>query len=145
MDRTYLGPGMGELEDGSDPAMSVGVATERADGVDVALSGLIHPEGAPIEQAAVVFEIIEDVIVNDLEGAMSDVTRLRFYVRDDVLTADVRRELHELRRDVFSAPAYPAATMLGVSSLVHEGADVEIEASAFIPAGDRTETTIEPE
>ncbi|UIO99019.1 RidA family protein [Halobaculum sp. CBA1158] len=145
MERTYLGPGLGELDDGSDPAMSFGVATERSDGVDVALSGLIHPEGTPVEQTAVVFEMIEDMIVDDLGGEMGDVTRLRFYVREDVLTADLRRELHELRRDVFSAPEYPAATMVGVSSLVHDDADVEVEASAFVPADERTVTTIRPD
>lgn len=144
MEKTYLGPGLGELDDGSDPAMSFGVATQRTDGVDVSLSGMIHPEGSPVEQARVVFEMIEDVIVNDLDGDLTDVTRLRFYVRDSELTPELRNELHEIRRERFPKPEYPAATMVGVSSLVHEDADVEVEASAFVPAGEQTVSTVQP-
>lgn len=133
MEKIHLGPGLGELEDGSDPAMSVGVATERADGVQFELSGLVHPDGSPVEQAETIFEMIEDIVGNDLGGSLGDVLSLRFYVRDDSLTDDVRQNLHELRRDVFDAPEYPTATMVGVSSLVHDDATVEIEASGFVP------------
>ncbi len=145
MEKILLGPEMGELADGSAPAMSVGVATERTDGVDVSLSGLIHPEGTPVEQAEVVFEIIEDILTNDLDGAMTDITRLRFYVREEELTADTRRQLHELRREFFDAPAYPAATMVGVSELVHEDAALEIEAEAFVPDEEYEQTVVTAE
>lgn len=145
MEKILLGPEMGELADGSAPAMSVGVATERTDGVDVSLSGLIHPEGTPVEQAEVVFEIIEDILTNDLDGAMTDITRLRFYVREEELTADTRRQLHELRREVFEAPAFPAATMVGVSDLVHEDAALEIEAEAFVPDEEYEQTVVTAE
>jgi enamine deaminase RidA (YjgF/YER057c/UK114 family) len=136
---------MGELEDGSDPAMSVGVATERSDGVEVSLSGLVHPEGTPVEQAEVIFEIIADILTNDLDGAMADITLLRFYVRDEELTAETRQELHELRREIFDAPAYPAATMVGVSDLVHDDAALEIEAEAFVPDEEYEQTVVTPE
>jgi enamine deaminase RidA (YjgF/YER057c/UK114 family) len=136
---------MGELEDGSDPAMSVGVATERSDGVEVSLSGLVHPEGTPGEQAEVIFEIIADILTNDLDGAMADITLLRFYVRDEELTAETRQELHELRREIFDAPAYPAATMVGVSDLVHDDAALEIEAEAFVPDEEYEQTVVTPE
>lgn len=145
MERIRLGPGMGELEDGSDPAMSVGVATERSDGVEVSLSGLVHPEGTPVEQAEVIFEIIADILTNDLDGAMADITLLRFYVRDEELTAETRQELHELRREIFDAPAYPAATMVGVSDLVHDDAALEIEAEAFVPDEEYEQTVVTPE
>lgn len=145
MERIFLGPGMDELDDGSDPAMSVGVGTERTDGIDLALSGLIHPEGTPVEQAEAIFEIIEDIVTNDLDGAMADITRLRFYVREEGLTTDTRRKLHELRREFFDAPAYPAATMVGVADLVHEDATVEIEAEAFVPDEEFETTVVTPE
>lgn len=145
MEKILLGPGMGELDDGTDPAMSVGVATERTDGVEVSLSGLVHPEGTPLEQAEVVFEIIADILTNDLDGEMADVTRLRFYVRDEQVTAETRQQLHELRREVFDAPAYPAATMVGVSDLVHDDAALEIEATAFVPDEEYEQTTVTPE
>lgn len=65
---------MGELEDDSAPAMSIGVATERMDGVKLTLSGLIHPEGTTTDQVETIFEIIEDIVVNDLDGRVADIT-----------------------------------------------------------------------
>lgn len=125
--------------------MSVGVATERTDGVEVSLSGLVHPEGTPVEQAEVIFEIIEDILTNDLDGAMADVTRLRFYVRDEELSAETRQNLHELRREVFESPEYPAATMVGVAGLVHDDATLEIEAEAFVPDEEYEQTVLTAE
>lgn len=81
MRKIHLGPEMGELEDGSDPAMSIAVATERADGVDLKISGLVHPAGTTVEQAETVFELVEGVVANDLNGRSDDITNLRFYVR----------------------------------------------------------------
>lgn len=145
MEKVILGPGMGQLDDGTDPAMSVGVATERSDGVDVSLSGLIYPEGGPREQAEGVFEIIEDILTNDLGGVMADITLLRIYVREEHLTAELRQQLHELRREIFEAPEYPAATMVGVADLVHEDAALEIEAEAFVPDATWESTVVTPD
>jgi enamine deaminase RidA (YjgF/YER057c/UK114 family) len=145
MEKILLGPGMGELDDGTAPAMSVGVATERADGVEVSLSGLVYPEGDPAEQADGIFEILADILTNDLDGRMEDVTLLRLYVREEHLTDDVRAQLHECRRDRFEAPEYPAATMVGVSDLVHEDAIVEIEAEAFVPDEEYDTTIVTPD
>jgi enamine deaminase RidA (YjgF/YER057c/UK114 family) len=145
MEKVSLGPGMGELEDGTEPAMSVGIATERATGLDLSLSGLVHPSGGPVEQASVIFEMIEDILTNDLGGTMDDVTRLRFYVRDEQLTSETRQDLHELRRKRFSSTAYPAATMIGVSDLVHEDAALEIEVDGFVPHDSWEETVVTPE
>ena len=72
---------------------------------------------------------------------MEDVTMLRFYAREEHLTDDVRTRLHECRRDRFESPEYPAATMVGVSELVHEDAALEIEAEAFVP-DEEFETTV---
>ncbi|WP_276273754.1 RidA family protein [Haloarcula litorea] len=145
MRKLHLGPGLGELDDGTDPAMSVGVATERATGTDLRLSGLVHPDGTPVEQARHVFETVADVVVNDLGGATGDVTMLRFYVRSDRLTDALRRELHAVRREFFDAPEFPAATMVGVDELVHDDAAVEIEAAAFVPDGEWTVETVRPD
>jgi len=145
MEKTLLGPEMGELTDGTAPAMSIGVTTERANGRDVSLSGLVYPEGSPAEQADGVFDIVEDILTNDLDGQMADVTLLRFYVREEFLTDDVRVQLHECRRERFEAPEYPAATMVGVSELVHEDAALEIEAEAFVPDGTRETTVVTPD
>jgi enamine deaminase RidA (YjgF/YER057c/UK114 family) len=133
MRKIHLGPELGELADGSDPAMSIGVATKRPGGTTLELSGLVHPTGSIGEQARGAFDVIEEVVCEDLDGAMADVTRLRFYVRDEQLTDENRAELHALRREYFDAPEYPAATMVGVASLVDDDADVEIEATAFVP------------
>ncbi|MDG5821862.1 RidA family protein [Natronococcus sp. A-GB7] len=145
MEKIILGPGMGELEDGTDPAMSIGVATERASGIDVSLSGLIYPDGNTIEQAKSIFEIIEEVIADDLNGDFADITLLRLYIRDDVFTTELRQDLHELRHDLFEYPDFPAATMVGVSQLVHEDATIEIEVEALIPEEEWDKTIITPE
>ncbi|MFC4436675.1 MULTISPECIES: RidA family protein [Natrialbaceae] len=145
MEKIILGPAMGELDDGSDPAMSIGVATECASGIDVSLPGLIYPDGNTIEQAKGMFEIIEEIIVDDLNGCLADITLLRLYVRDDVFTTELRQNLHELRHDLFEYPAFPAATMVGVSQLVHEDATIEIEVEALIPEGEWDKTIITPE
>ncbi|WP_440770021.1 Rid family hydrolase [Natronorubrum sp. DTA28] len=145
MEKIVLGPAMGELDDGTEPAMSVGVATECAAGLDVSLSGLIHPDGSPIEQARRIFEIIEEIIEDDLDGDLTDITLLRFYVRDDALTTELRQQLHELRRDLFDYPDFPAATMIGVSRLVDEDAALEIEVEAVIPDGEWEKTVITPD
>lgn len=89
--------------------------------------------------------MIEEVVCEDLDGAMADVTRLRFYVRDEQLTDENRAELHALRREYFDAPEYPAATMVGVASLVDDDADVEIEATAFVPEESWDVETVLPE
>lgn len=145
MEKIILGPGMGELDDGSDPAMSIGVATECASGVAVSLSGLINPAGSTTEQAEGIFDIIEEIIVDDLSGSLDDITHLRLYVRDDVFTTELRNDLHQLRRDRFDYPDFPAATMVGVSQLVHEDSTIEIEVEALIPEEEWDKTIIEPE
>jgi enamine deaminase RidA (YjgF/YER057c/UK114 family) len=145
MEKTILYPAMGELDDGSDPAMSIGVATECASGIRVSLSGLINPIGDTIKQAEGIFNIIEEIIVDDLNGELADIIHLRLYVRDDVFTTELRHDLHELRRDLFDYPDFPAATMVGVSQLVHEDATIEIEVEALVPEEDWDKSIITPE
>ena len=140
MEKIILGPEMGELDDGSDPAMSIG-----ASGVAVSLSGLIYPVGNTAEQAEGIFDIIEEIVVDDLGGSLADITTLRIYIRDDVFTTELRNDLHKIRRDRFNYPDFPTAAMIGVSQLVHEDATIEIEAEAHIPEDGWNKTVIEPE
>ena len=58
MEKILLGPEMGTLADGTDPAMSIGVATARATGVELSLSGLVSPDGDPVEQADGIFDVL---------------------------------------------------------------------------------------
>jgi enamine deaminase RidA (YjgF/YER057c/UK114 family) len=105
--------------------------------------GLIYPEGSTNEQARSVFEILEEIIVDDLRGELTEITLLRLYVRDDVFTAELRHNLHRLRHNLVKYPDLPAATMVGVSQLRHEDASIEIEVETLIPKkGDGT--IIEP-
>lgn len=107
MEKIILDPAVGELDGGSDPAMSMSVATEGASGVDVKISGITYQVGETVEQARGIFELFEEVIVNDLGGDLSDVTIFRFHVQEDVFTTELRQELHELRHDLFEYPDYP--------------------------------------
>lgn len=64
---------------------------------------------------------------------MADVTRVRWYVRGEVLTPDDRAVMYEVRADFFDRPHYPASTMVGVPELVHEDALVELQVEAELP------------
>lgn len=110
----------------------------------IALSGLLHREGRPLEQAQAIFDAIEDIVVNDLDGELADVCRLKFYIQEDVFTTEFRNQLHELRRDRFACPDYPAATMVGVTQLIDDAA-IEIDTEAFIPRDEWNRTVMLPE
>ena len=152
MRKTILAPGRGELDDvrrtdgltsqpegprpsgdGTDSAASRGTVLHAPDGLDVTLSGAMSPEGDVEEQTREILSYVRSVVCDDLGGELEDVTHLRVFVRDDALTPETRATIHRVRRQTFEWPHYPAATMVGAASLVHDDALVEIEAEAFVP------------
>lgn len=76
---------------------------------------------------------VAEIVGEDLGGSMDDVTRLRWYVRDDALTSANRALLHEVRSEFFERPHYPASTTVGVAELVRDDALVELEVEAELP------------
>lgn len=83
--------------------------------------------------------------MDDLNGGLADVTHLRFSVRDDVFTTELRQRFHELRRQPFDYPDFPAATIVGVSKLARDDTAIEVEAEAFISEAEWEKTVITPE
>ena len=59
--------------------------------------------------------------------------RMTWYVTDLDSYRAARREIGRVYRDVIG-PVYPAMTLLQVAGLLEEGALVEIEATAVVPA-----------
>ena len=132
MRKTILEPGRGERDD-TDAASSLGTAVHAPGGLDVTLSGLVAPEGDAERQTRAILSRIRRVVCDDLGGELEDVTALRVFVRDDALTPETRATLDRVRRQTFEWPRYPGVTTVGVSSLGHEDALVEVEAEAFVP------------
>lgn len=133
MRKTILAPGSGELDDGTDPAVSRGTVIHAPGGLDVTLSGTMVPEGDLERQTREILSYVRSVVCDDLGGELEDVTHLRFFVRDGALTPEANTTIHRVRRQTFEWPHYPAATVVGVASLVHDDALVEVETEAFVP------------
>ena len=135
MKKTVLAPEYGDIdsEELDTTVSSLGVVTHRNGYRKVVLSGALWPDGSLEEQTETILEYVHEAVVDELGGSMDDVTLLRFFVRDDVLTPENRAKIHEVRGDFFDLPHYPASTMVGVSTLVAGDALLEIEAEAEIP------------
>jgi enamine deaminase RidA (YjgF/YER057c/UK114 family) len=67
-------------------------------------------------------------------GSAADIVRLTMFCRDRRAYLDRQREVGEAYRRVMGGH-YPAMALLEVSALMEEGAQVEIEATAAVPAG----------
>jgi enamine deaminase RidA (YjgF/YER057c/UK114 family) len=143
MEKTAIVPGMwGEMdsEEIDEAQMSYGVVTHRPGYRKVVFSGSVHPEGDVAEQTRTILEHKREALA-DLGGSYDDVTVMRLFVREEVLSRETQIRIHEVRADFFESPHYPAATMVGVSELLHEDALVEIELEAEIP-DDEWETEV---
>ena len=67
-------------------------------------------------------------------GCAADIVRLTMFCRDRRAYLDRQREVGEAYRRVMGGH-YPAMALLEVSALMEDGAQVEIEATAAVPAG----------
>jgi enamine deaminase RidA (YjgF/YER057c/UK114 family) len=133
--KTVMLPGMWGAIDSEtidEAQMSYGVVTHRPGYKRVVFSGSASREGDIGEQTREILEHKRKAIA-DLGGSMDDVTVLRLYVREEVLSEETQTRIHEVRADFFERPHYPAATMIGVADLLGESALVEIEIEAEIP------------
>lgn len=145
MDKTVILPGMWGTIDSpeiDEPQTAYGVVSHRPGYRKVTFSGAAHPEGDLEEQARTILSHRRQAI-EDLGGSMDDVTTMRWYVREDVLSPDVQVRLHEVRAAFFERPHYPASTMVGVGRLIQEEALVEVEIEAEIPDDGWTTEVIE--
>jgi len=134
----------------SDPARGIGalagqgvaaafcdaVRIETAECIFLYLSGAtpIDDDGNVVgrtmkEQTRQVLERLRRVI-EYAGGSMTDIVRVRVFVTE--LNEANLREIHEVRNEFFPADQRPASTLLGIDSLIRDGAMIEIDADAVI-------------
>jgi enamine deaminase RidA (YjgF/YER057c/UK114 family) len=131
---------------GIDALQGTGVPAVFADAVRVELSectllyisGMvgIDAEGKLADrtirgQTRQVLENIKRVLEHE-GGTMDDVVRVRVYVTQ-IDQASIR-DIHDVRSTYFTSGHYPASTLVRVDQLIRDGALIEIDADAVIPA-----------
>jgi len=121
-----------ESETLDEPISAYGVVTHRPGYKHVTFSGSAWPEGDIGEQTRQILSHKQNAI-GDLGGSMDDVTTLRTFVREEMLSRETQTRIHEVRAEFFEHPHYPAATMVGVADLLGDDALIEIEIEAEIP------------
>jgi enamine deaminase RidA (YjgF/YER057c/UK114 family) len=98
----------------------------------VCFTGGLAVDGGVGEQVRTILDRRRQALA-DFGGSMDDVVVTRYYVRDEYLSQATQAEIHEAREEFFDHPHYPASTMVGVASLLHPDACVEIEVEAELP------------
>jgi enamine deaminase RidA (YjgF/YER057c/UK114 family) len=142
MEKTVIIPGWWTVdsENANETSSAYGVITERSGYRHVSFSGGMAPEGDIEEQTRTILSHKQQAL-EDLGGSMDDVVTLRCFVLSNVLSRETQARVHDVRADFFERPHYPASTMVGVASLLHEGGLIEIEIEAEIP-DDEWDTTV---
>jgi 2-iminobutanoate/2-iminopropanoate deaminase len=97
--------------------------------------GNIIGKGDIVKQYETILEQIK-AIVEDAGGTVDNIVKLVHYVAVDVSSESYLKELYpkisEVRKKMFKK-TFPASTMVGVSSLMHKDALIEVDAMAVIP------------
>jgi enamine deaminase RidA (YjgF/YER057c/UK114 family) len=83
------------------------------------------------EQTAQTLENIREVLARE-GGTMDDIVRVRVYVTQ--LDAATLRDIHDVRSQFWTRGKYPASTLVRVDELIRDGALIEIDADAVLPA-----------
>jgi enamine deaminase RidA (YjgF/YER057c/UK114 family) len=123
--------------DADEPAVANGVVTHHSDHDRVQLSGMTWPEGRPAEQTRHLLAYVETLLERELDGAVGDVTYLRFFLREAHADETTREAIEAVEREFFEPPALPGTTMVGVADLLIEGAAFELEVEAVVPTRER--------
>lgn len=143
MEKTVILPGMwGKVnsDEIDEEQMSYGIVTHRPGYKKVVFSGAVHPEGDVKEQTRQILAQKRRAL-GAHGGSCDDITMLRMFVRDELLSPETQVRINEARAEFFERPHYPAATMIGVADLLHEDALIEMEIEAEIPE-DEWETEV---
>jgi enamine deaminase RidA (YjgF/YER057c/UK114 family) len=83
------------------------------------------------EQTRQTLENIRAVLARE-GGTMDDIVRVRVYVTQ-VDSASLR-DVHDVRSEFWTPGKYPASTLVRVDQLIRDGALIEIDADAVLPA-----------
>lgn len=117
---------------GDDAVAATAVRTRHSDHDRVQLDGVVGPGETPREQAERVLRFAERFLREYCDGELSDVTMIRHFVRDDVLS-EAEEQIGAACREYFAPPELPATVMVGVSDIVGGDRAVKIEMEATIP------------
>jgi 2-iminobutanoate/2-iminopropanoate deaminase len=136
---TDRGRGIEALKGSTVPAVFCdAVKVELAECVMLFISGKlgVRPDGTLAgrtmrEQTQQVLENIRDVLQRE-GGTMDDIVRVRVYATQ--VDAASLRDIHDVRSKFWTEGTYPASTLVRVSQLIRDGALIEIDADAVIPA-----------
>lgn len=126
----------------SSTAFSSAVAIKHPDHYEMFISGATanEPDLAIGDQTRDILEQFE-AILNDHNGNIKDIVRVRVYVEEPALTPDNLDEIHAARREFFLEDQFPASTLVEVAGLIRDGRHIEIDADAIIPADGSWELT----
>jgi 2-iminobutanoate/2-iminopropanoate deaminase len=83
------------------------------------------------EQTRQTLENIREVLARE-GGTIDDIVRVRVYVTQ--LDSASLRDIHDVRSEFWTEGKYPASTLVRVDQLIRDGALIEIDADAVIPA-----------
>jgi 2-iminobutanoate/2-iminopropanoate deaminase len=83
------------------------------------------------EQTRQTLENIREVLQRE-GGTMDDIVRVRVYATQ-VDSASLR-DIHDVRSEFWTEGTYPASTLVRVDQLIRDGALIEIDADAVLPA-----------
>jgi len=114
-----------ETEIGYSRAVKVGNIIEIS-GTSAVEDDVIIGKGDPYLQTKTIIEKIKRTL-EQAGSSLQDVVRIRMYVIDILFAAEVTKAFTEYFKDI-----KPAATLVGVTSLIEPDLLVEIEATAVI-------------
>lgn len=147
MQKRIINPNAGnDLLDGDtdadSTAFSAAVAIKHPDHYEMFISGATatEPDLTIGNQTRDILEQF-NTILNDHNGNIKDIVRVRVYVEEPALTPDNLNEIHAARREFFPDNQFPASTLVEVAGLIRDGRHIEIDADAIIPADDAWELT----
>jgi enamine deaminase RidA (YjgF/YER057c/UK114 family) len=83
------------------------------------------------EQTRQTLENIRAVLARE-GGTMDDIVRVRVYATQ--VDAASLRDIHDVRSEFWTKGKYPASTLVRVDQLIRDGALIEIDADAVLPA-----------
>ena len=150
MRKTIIDPTVGNtIVEGSETmtetAFSAGVAVDLPTHKQVSISGIVddaEDHRHDVEaQTRTILRTIRDRL-DEVDGSMRDVVRVRIYVESPRMTEENLLTIHEVRHEFFEPDHYPASTLVEISGLVRDNCVVEVDADAVIPTDGWDPTTL---
>lgn len=115
-----------------DTAYSRGVVVHKQGYKQLFLSGICSEKDGLEAQTIDILEQIQEE-VNNINGGMEDIVRVRVYMRRPTMDEETLELVHDIRNEFFVEGHLPASTLIEVEDLVRDRYLIEIDANAIIP------------